>query len=83
MKNHLIGIREDIMFSILPKIWWYKYFCSATSKIKNLWSSDYNTGFELGNDENASFKLGNHYFGRDKICEYCINNGWKTVNNIK
>ena len=76
---------EDIMFSYLAQ----KYGGINTfvpphpENNKNLWSSDYNTGFELGNDENASFKLGNHYFERDKICEYCINNGWKTVNNIK
>ena len=75
---------EDIMFSYLAQ----KYGKINTfvpphpeGKI-NLWSSNPTTGREIGGDDNASFRLGNHYEERDKICEYCINNGWKTVNKI-
>lgn len=76
---------EDIMFSYLAQ----KYGNINTfvpphpENNKNLWSSDFNFGTEIGSDSNASFKLASHYGERDKICEYCINNGWKTVNNIK
>ena len=49
---------------------------------KNLWSSDFEIGNQVGNDANASWLKGSHYGERDKICIYCINNGWKTVNNV-
>jgi len=76
---------EDIMFSYLAQ----KYGGINTfvpphpENNKDLWSSDWNVGNELGGDDNASFKIGNHYTERDNICIHCINNGWKTVNNIK
>ena len=43
------------------------------------------TGQERGllNDNNANFRKSEHYGDRDRICAHCINNGWKTVNNIK
>lgn len=75
---------EDIMFSFLAQ----KYGGINTfvpphpESNKDLWSSDWKTGQELGCDENASFKKGAHYGERDRVCEYCINNGWKTVNKI-
>lgn len=76
---------EDIMFSFLAQ----KYGGINTfvpphpESNKNLWSSDVKTGNEIGNDANASWTKGSHYPERGKICEFCINNGWKTVNNIK
>lgn len=76
---------EDIMFSYLAQ----KYGNINTfvpphpENNMNLWSSDIKIGVEVGNDINASWKTGSHYPERGKICVYCINNGWKTVNNIK
>lgn len=76
---------EDIMFSYLAQ----KYGNINTfvpphpEDNKNLWSSDFQKGVEIGNDKNASWLKNSHYNERDKICEYCINNGWKTVNQIK
>jgi len=76
---------EDIMFSYLAQ----KYGDINTfvpphpENNKDLWSSDWKTGQEVGCDENASWKLGNHMDIRGKVCIHCINNGWKTVNKIK
>ena len=75
---------EDIMFSFLSQ----KYGNINTfvpphpESDRSLWSSEFNAGLMLGNDNNATFKTGAHYGDRDKICIYCIDNGWKTVNNI-
>ena len=76
---------EDIMFSYLvQKHGGINTFVPPhPENNKNLWSSDWKTGQEVGNDQNASFKIDAHYDMRDKICEHCIDNGWKTVNNIK
>ena len=75
---------EDIMFSYLAQ----KYGNINTfvpphpdSNI-NLWSCDFKLGNEYGSDVNASWIKGGHYGERDNVCIYCINNGWKTVNNI-
>lgn len=76
---------EDIMFSFLAQ----KYGNINTfvpphpEKNIKIWCTDYNTAATIGSDMNASWRIGNHYGVRSKICEYCINNGWKTVNNIK
>lgn len=76
---------EDIMFSYLAQ----KYGGINTfvpphpENKKSLWSSDFKIGNEVGNDANASWIKGSHYQERGKICEYCIDNGWKTVNGIK
>jgi hypothetical protein len=76
---------EDIMFSFLAQ----KYGNINTfvpphpENNKNLWGSDFKLGNEIGNDANASWKKGNHYDLRGEICKHCINNGWKTVNNVK
>ncbi len=76
---------EDIMFSYLAQ----KYGNINTfvpphpENNKALWSSDIRTGNELGNDVNASWTKNTHYGQRDNVCIHCINNGWKTVNNIK
>jgi len=75
---------EDIMFSYLAQ----KYGRINTfvpphpESNKALWSCDFNIGVQVGNDENASWTKGTHYGERDAIVAYCINNGWKTVNNI-
>ena len=76
---------EDIMFSYLAQ----KHGGINTfvpphpENNKDLWSSDFKIGNEVGNDANASWLKGGHYGERNNICIYCINNGWKTVNNIK
>jgi len=76
---------EDIMFSFLAQ----KYGNINTfvpphpENNKALWSCDFKIGNEVGNDKNASWLKGAHYGQRDEIVKYCINNGWKTVNNIK
>lgn len=75
---------EDIMFSFLTQ----KYAGINTfvpphpERNINLWSSDFKIGNEVGSDDNASWLKGSHYGERDKICSYCVDNGWKTVNNI-
>jgi hypothetical protein len=76
---------EDIMFSYLAQ----KYGNINTfvpphpENNLNYWSCDFKTGNEVGSDVNASWLKGSHYEQRNKICINCINNGWKTVNNIK
>jgi hypothetical protein len=76
---------EDIMFSYLAQ----KYGNIDTfvpphpESNKLLWSSDFNTGLQYGNDENASWTKNTHFDERNSTCVYCIDNGWKTVNNIK
>jgi len=76
---------EDIMFSYLAQ----KYGNINTfvpphpENNKDSWSSDYATGIRVGSDENASWLKGSHIETRNKVCIDCINNGWKTVNNIK
>lgn len=75
---------EDIMFSFLAQ----KYGNINTFVPKhpenqtNLWCNDLKIGTEVGNDKNASWLKGPHYNDRNNICVYCINKGWKTVNNI-
>ena len=76
---------EDIMFSYLAQ----KYGNINTfvpphpENNQDLWSSDPKIGEDVGNDENATWLMGSHYDIRNKICVHCIDNGWKTVNNIK
>jgi hypothetical protein len=76
---------EDIMFSYLAQ----KYGNINTfvpphpESNKNLWSSDFKVGNDVGNDVNASWTKGSHYGERDNICIHCVNNEWKTVNNVK
>jgi len=75
---------EDIMFSYLAqKYGGINTFVPPHPQLnKNLWSSDYNIGIEVGNDVNASWKKSMHYDVRDGIVVHCIDNGWKTVNEI-
>ncbi|MCK9416547.1 glycosyltransferase family 2 protein [Candidatus Dojkabacteria bacterium] len=76
---------EDIMFSFLAQ----KYGNINTfvpphpENNKDLWSSDFALGYQIGSDENASWRKGNHNELRNKVCRYCIDNGWKTTKNIK
>jgi len=76
---------EDIMFSYLAQ----KYGGINTfvpphpNSNPNLWCTDAKTGNGVGMDQNASWRIGNHIKVRGDICVYCIDNGWKTVNNIK
>lgn len=76
---------EDIMFSYLAQ----KYGGINTfvpphpDNNKLLWSSDWKTGQDVGSDANASWRIGNHLEARNQICVHCVNNGWKTVKNIK
>lgn len=78
---------EDIMFSYLAQ----KYGGINTfvpphpENNKNLWSTDFSFSAKVGNDSNAS-ALNNANLQLQKrgdVCIDCINNGWKTVNNIK
>lgn len=75
---------EDIMFSYLSQ----KYGNVNTfvpphpENDKTLWSNI--DGGRYGNDENATYiHVQNHYELRDMVCVKCIDNGWKTVYNIK
>jgi len=76
---------EDIMFSFLAQ----KYGNINTfvpkhpESNKNLWSSDYGVGMQVGMDNNASWRKVNHLALRGDVCKYCVKNGWKTVNNVK
>jgi len=76
---------EDIMFSYLAQ----KYGGINTfvpphpESKKNLWSSDFKVGNEIGNDASASWLKGSHMIERNETCIHCIDNGWDTVNKIK
>ena len=76
---------EDITFSYLAQ----KYGGINTfvpphpENDKNLWCTDYQIGMKVGMDENSSWRIGNHIAVRGQICVHCIDNGWKTVSNIK
>jgi hypothetical protein len=76
---------EDITFSYLAQ----KYGGINTftpphpEDQRNLWSTDYSIAETVGSDMNASWRVGNHLDIRGQICVHCIDNGWKTVKNIK
>lgn len=75
---------EDIMFSYLAQ----KHGNINTfvpphpSHKMNLWCTDPQTGNSVGSDRNASWLQNNHFNVRNEIVRYCLNNGWKTVNNV-
>ena len=75
---------EDITFSYLAQ----KYGGINTfvpphpESNRDIWSADYNIAQTVGSDRNASWRIDNHLGVRGEICVHCINNGWKTVNNI-
>jgi glycosyltransferase involved in cell wall biosynthesis len=75
---------EDIMFSYLCQ----KYGNINTfvpphpSNDMSMWSNV--EGGKIGNDENATYiHTPNHYELRSMVCSKAIDNGWKTVYNIK
>jgi hypothetical protein len=76
---------EDITFSYLAQ----KYGSINTftpphpEEDRSMWCTDYGVAESVGSDINASWRVGNHLDIRNEICVHCINNGWKTVNNIK
>lgn len=77
---------EDITFSYLAQ----KYGNINTfvpphpQHQMNLWCTDPQIGNSVGSDKNASWlHQQNHNHIRDNIVINYINNGWKTVNNIK
>lgn len=76
---------EDIMFAYLAQ----KYGNINTfapphpDNNQDLWCTDPKVGNAVGGDNNASWRIGNHLTVRNSIVIHCINNGWKTVNNIK
>jgi len=76
---------EDIMFSYLAQ----KYGNINTfvpphpESNTDLWSNDFKMGRTIGNDKYASWRKQNHLDLRNKICEYCVNNGWKLINHNK
>ena len=82
-KINILG--EDIMFSYLvQKYGGINTFVPPHPETdKSVWSTSFDYSINVGNDENSSFKIGTHYGERDRICAYCIDNGWETVNKIK
>lgn len=76
---------EDIMFAYLAQK--YGNINSFTpphpENDKSLWCTEYKFGAEVGTDINSSWRLGSHIDTRNQIVRYCIDNGWKTVNNIQ
>lgn len=72
---------EDIMFSYLAQKHGIDTFVPPhPANNKKLWG---NIGTSWANDKNASCRKPGHIPNRNKICAHCIDNGWKTVNNIK
>ena len=45
------------------------------------WSCDYNKGWKMGNDDNATWRLNNHLPIRHKTITHYLNNGWKLIND--
>ena len=84
-KPYSVDNGEDIMFSYLAQ----KYGNINTfvpkhpENNKELWCTDFNIASNVGSDDNASWRIGNHLELRGEICAYAIDNGWKTINNIK
>ena len=75
---------EDIMFSYLAQ----KYGGINTfvpphpEGDKSVWSTDYNTAWDEGRDGNASWRIKSHTGVRDDIHQWCIDNGWDTLNKL-
>lgn len=76
---------EDIWFSYLAQKYGNINTFVPPHPVNNtdLWSTEFDAAAEYGMDDNANWRLSNHRQLRDKICAYCIDNGWKTVNNIQ
>jgi len=84
-KPHSWDNGEDIMFSYLAQKHGNinTYVPPHPKEDTTKWSTDYKIGWDTGSDKNASWKLKSHVQDRNSICIHCINNGWKTVNNIQ
>lgn len=84
-KPHSWDNGEDIMFSFLAQ----KHGNINTfvpphpEENRSIWSTDLGTAQNVGSDQNASWRIGNHLQLRNRVVEYCIDNGWKTVLNIQ
>jgi hypothetical protein len=76
---------EDIMFSFrAQKHGKINTFVPPHPEDKrNLWSTNYNFSASVGSDKNSSWLKKPHMGERNRISVNCINDGWKTVNNIK
>ena len=76
---------EDIMFAYLAQKYGgiNSFVPPHPEGNKDVWCTDYNISQVVGSDKNSSWKMSNHMPVRNEICSYCIDNGWKTVNNIK
>jgi len=71
---------EDIMFSYVLQKQGIKTFVPPhPERIKDLWSSDFKKGYELGDDQRASWRRNTHNTTRDDIVETLKDRGWKTV----
>jgi len=75
---------EDITFSYLAQKYGNinTYVPPHPVENRNIWSNDEESGWKIGNDENASWRTSNHIKTRDEICKYYIDHQWKTVNNL-
>lgn len=71
---------EDIMFSYLLQKQGIKTFVPPHPEYdKDRWSSSIKRGFELGNDEQASWRKSTHNTLRDDIVNELKERGWKTI----
>jgi len=70
---------EDIMFSYLAqKYGGIKTFVPPHPiENKSIWCTSPEVSTDVGMDDNASWRKGNHLSLRSEICHHCINNGWK------
>jgi len=75
---------EDIMYSYLSQ----KYGGINTfvpphpEGDKALWSTSSDVSMSVGRDRNASWRAAGHHTVRNAAYAHCMDNGWKTVNNL-
>ena len=76
---------EDIFFSYQAKKYGNikTYVAPHPENKKSLWGSKPEIGNTAGYDKNATWLKPNHKYLRSKVIEYCINNGWETINRIE
>jgi hypothetical protein len=85
-KPHTFENGEDITFAFLAQKYGgiNSFIPPHPENNPELWCSDLEIGNEVGSDENSSWRNIDNFHGvRDEICRLYINDGWKTVNNIK
>lgn len=75
---------EDIMFAFLAQKYGdiNSFVPPHPDKDKTKWCTEHGFGMSVGSDKNASWRKGSHLEIRNKIVQYCLYNGWKTVNNV-